>query len=85
MDLQQICVKLWCEVPAGSGNCKTAEMPSADGTPCGNNKVIYLLFRLLQKDSVNNKQRNQIYVLLPAIKQNGRHVDLLIFQCRKAQ
>jgi len=36
--LDQICVKLWCEVPGGSGNCKTAEMPAADGTPCGNNK-----------------------------------------------
>lgn len=41
MDLQQICVKLWCEVPGGSGNCKTAEMPAADGTPCGDNKVIF--------------------------------------------
>jgi len=39
-DLQQICVKLWCEVPGGSGNCKTAEMPAADGTPCGDSKVI---------------------------------------------
>ncbi|KAM7451153.1 disintegrin and metalloproteinaseith thrombospondin motifs protein [Porites harrisoni] len=36
--LDQICVKLWCEVPGGSGNCKTAEMPAADGTPCGNDK-----------------------------------------------
>lgn len=40
MEMQQICVKLWCEVPGGSGNCKTAEMPAADGTPCGDNKVI---------------------------------------------
>ena len=40
VELQQICVKLWCEVPGGSGNCKTAEMPAADGTPCGDNKVI---------------------------------------------
>lgn len=45
LELQQICVKLWCEVPGGSGNCKTAEMPAADGTPCGDNKVIVdLLF-----------------------------------------
>ncbi|XP_078346439.1 A disintegrin and metalloproteinase with thrombospondin motifs 6-like isoform X2 [Oculina patagonica] len=36
--MEQICVKLWCEVPGGSGNCKTAEMPAADGTPCGNSK-----------------------------------------------
>lgn len=36
--LDQICVKLWCEVPGGSGNCKTAEMPAADGTPCGDSK-----------------------------------------------
>ena len=33
-------MKLWCEVPGGSGNCKTAEMPAADGTPCADNKVI---------------------------------------------
>lgn len=39
MHLQQICVKLWCEVPGGSGNCKTAEIPAADGTPCGDSKV----------------------------------------------
>lgn len=37
--LQQVCVKLWCEVPGGSGNCKTAGVPAADGTPCGNDKV----------------------------------------------
>lgn len=36
--MDQICVKLWCEVPGGSGNCKTAEIPAADGTPCGNSK-----------------------------------------------
>lgn len=36
--LEQVCVKLWCEVPGGSGNCKTSEVPAADGTPCGNNK-----------------------------------------------
>jgi len=36
--IDQICLKLWCEVPGGSGNCKTAEMPAADGTPCGDNK-----------------------------------------------
>lgn len=44
MKLQQICVKLWCEVPGGSGNCKTAEMPAADGTPCGNGKVLFVVF-----------------------------------------
>ena len=43
MKLQQICVKLWCEVPGGSGNCKTAEMPAADGTPCGNGKVLFVV------------------------------------------
>ncbi|XP_029182362.2 A disintegrin and metalloproteinase with thrombospondin motifs 6-like [Acropora millepora] len=36
--LEQVCVKLWCEVPGGSGNCKTAGVPAADGTPCGNDK-----------------------------------------------
>ena len=36
---QQICVKLWCEVPAGSGKCKTGAVPAADGTHCGDNKV----------------------------------------------
>ena len=35
-------MKLWCEVPGGSGNCKTAEVPAADGTRCGNNKVFQL-------------------------------------------
>ena len=41
---QQICVKLWCEVPAGSGKCKTGAVPAADGTNCGDNKVNFCLF-----------------------------------------
>ncbi|KAK3730048.1 hypothetical protein QZH41_009566, partial [Actinostola sp. cb2023] len=36
--LDQICVKLWCEVPEGSGKCKTAQDPAADGTLCGGGK-----------------------------------------------
>lgn len=39
MFLQQACVKLWCEVPEGSGKCKTAQEPAADGTICGPSKV----------------------------------------------
>ncbi|XP_032220130.2 A disintegrin and metalloproteinase with thrombospondin motifs 6 isoform X2 [Nematostella vectensis] len=36
--LDQVCVKLWCEVPAGSGQCKTAQVPATDGTSCGEGK-----------------------------------------------
>ena len=43
---QQICVKLWCEVPAGSGKCKTGAVPAADGTNCGENKVNWFVLFL---------------------------------------
>ena len=55
MDLQQICVKLWCEVPGGSGKCKTAEIPAADGTPCGDKKVILeVLFQMVYSTNRSN-------------------------------
>lgn len=59
MKLQQICVKLWCEVPGGSGNCKTAEMPAADGTPCGNGKVLFVL--IFRDPFTNSNEMRQVF------------------------